>query len=106
MSFSPITGSMNTAIHTTSQGLRHGQVLVPVAGEHIPAYYVAPADKERPPVILVIQEIFGLHEHIQDVCRRFAHAGYFAVAVELYHRQGDPNACADVASLVRDIVAR
>lgn len=106
MGFSPITGSADTAIHTDAQGLRHGLVALPVADGQLPAYYAAPADRERPRVILVVQEIFGIHEHIQDICRRFARAGYFAVAPDLYHRQGDPAACADIQAVLRDIVLR
>src|SRR3546814_20220146 len=89
MSFSPITGKAETAVHTSADGLRHGLVQMPTFDGAIPAYFARPADLKHPPIILVIQEIFGLHEHIRDVCRRFAHQGYMAVGVELYQRQGD-----------------
>jgi len=106
MSFSPITGAAATTIHTPVQGLDQGLVEMPTFDGTINAYFAAPSGQTHAPVILVIQEIFGLHEHIQDVCRRFAHAGYFAVAVELYQRQGDAGAYSDIPALVREIVAQ
>jgi len=106
MSFSRITGLAASAVHTDTSGLREGQVQMPTFDGTIPAYYAAPADVPAPPVVLVIQEIFGLHEHIRDVCRRYARAGYLAVAVELYQRQGDASQYTDTAALIRDIVAK
>jgi carboxymethylenebutenolidase len=106
MSFSPITGSADTTLHTSPEGLRHGLVDMPTFDATIPAYYAAPAEQENPPVVLVIQEIFGLHEHIKDVCRRLARQGYMAVAVELYQRQGDAGQYDDTAKLIRDIVSK
>lgn len=106
MSFSPITGKAGTAIHTDVEGLRHGLVDIPVSDETIQAYYAAPADSERPAVVLVVQEIFGLHDHIKDVCRRLAQEGYMAVAVDLYQRQGDAAAYSDMQALIKDIVAK
>lgn len=106
MSFSPITGSTGTTLHTSVEGLRHGLVDMPTFDGTIPAYFAAPADIEHPPVILVIQEIFGLHEHIQDVCRRFARQGYMAVAVELYQRQGDASSYTEMPRLISDIVSK
>lgn len=106
MSFSPITGSAETTVHTSAQGLRHGQVDMPTFDGTIPAYFAAPANVAHPALILVVQEIFGLHEHIRDVCRRFAHHGYMAVAVELYQRQGDAASYTDMSLLIKDIVSK
>lgn len=106
MAYSKITGSGDTAIQTTTDGLRHGMVEVPVNDGAMSAYHAAPADADHPPLILVIQEVFGLHEHIQDVCRRFAHEGYMALGLELYQRQGDAGQYTDIAELIRDLVAR
>lgn len=106
MSFSKITGSGDTTLQTSAQGLRHGMADVPVNDGVMSAYYAAPADAERPPLILVIQEIFGLHEHIKDVCRRLAHEGYMALGLELYQRQGDASQYSDIGELLRDIVAK
>jgi carboxymethylenebutenolidase len=76
-------------ITTDTKGLEAGEVKIPVGDEQIPAYRAMP-DKGGPfPVVLVVQEIFGVHEHIKDLCRRLAKAGYLAVAPELYARQGD-----------------
>ena len=77
-----------TVIHTDSEGLEAGQVSIPAADRDIPAYRAMPAQTGTFPVILVVQEIFGVHEHIRDVCRRLAKQGYMAIAPELYVRQG------------------
>jgi len=106
MSYSKITGSNDSTIHTSAEGLRHGMEEVQVRDGVMSAYFAAPAAAERPPLILVIQEIFGLHEHIKDVCRRLAHEGYMAVGLELYQRQGDAGQYTDMAELVSDIVAK
>ncbi len=93
-----------TQIKTDSAGLVVGEVSVPVGNEKIPAYRAAPAGKANAPVVLVISEIFGVHEHIADVARRFAKAGYFAVAPELFSRQGDPGSYGEIAKLMSDII--
>lgn len=76
-------------ITTSSEGLTAGEVKIPVGDMEIPAYRAMPAKGGPFPVALVVQEIFGVHEHIKDVCRRFAKLGYMAIAPELYARQGD-----------------
>ncbi len=76
-------------ISTSSEGLTAGDVKIPVGDTTIPGYRAMPAKGGPFPVVLVVQEIFGVHEHIKDLCRRFAKLGYFAVAPELYFRQGD-----------------
>ncbi|HCP79319.1 MAG: carboxymethylenebutenolidase [Pusillimonas sp.] len=106
MSFSPITGAAPTVIHTPTEGLAHGAFKMPTFDGEISAYYAAPADQKNAPVLLVVQEVFGLHEHIQDVCRRFAKEGYFAVAVELYERQGDASKYSDIPTLIQEIVSK
>jgi carboxymethylenebutenolidase len=76
-------------ITTGSEGLTAGEVKIPVKDGEIPAYRAMPATGGPFPVALVVQEIFGVHEHIKDVCRRFAKLGYLAIAPEMYARQGD-----------------
>jgi carboxymethylenebutenolidase len=76
-------------ILTDTAGLEAGMIAVPVGTETIPAYRAVPRSGRNRPLILVVQEIFGVHEHIKDVCRRLAKLGYCAIAPELYHRQGD-----------------
>jgi len=98
--------SAQTAIVTPADGLLAGDVSVPVADGVVAAYRAQPADVARPPVILVVQEIFGVHEHIRDVCRRLARLGYLAIAPELYARQGDPRGYASIPDLMQEIVAR
>jgi carboxymethylenebutenolidase len=93
-------------ITTSSAGLKAGFIDVPVAGESLPAFYAMPDALGRFPVVLVIQEIFGVHEHIQDVCRRFAQAGFLAIAPQLYWRQGDPTAEPDVPAIIQNIVSK
>ena len=94
----------STVITTDATGLTAGEVKIPVADGTIPAYRAAPAGATNAPTILVVQEIFGVHEHIKDVCRRFAKLGYLAIAPELYARQGDPSGYTDNAKLFADIV--
>ena len=76
-------------IHTDSEGLTAGEVKIPVSDGTIPGYRAMPASGGPFPTILVVHEIFGVHEHIQDLCRRLAKAGYFAVAPALFAREGD-----------------
>ena len=86
-----------TAIKTPADGLTAGETSFEVNGFKVPAYYAAPAGKKNLPVILVIQEIFGVHEYIADTARRFAKAGYLAIAPELFARQGDPSQYGEMA---------
>jgi carboxymethylenebutenolidase len=93
-------------ITTDAEGLTAGEVKIPAAGGEMPAYRGMP-DKGGPfPVVLVVEEIFGVHEHIKDVCRRFAKRGYLAVAPELFARQGDPTKIEDARKIITDIVAK
>jgi carboxymethylenebutenolidase len=95
-----------TAIKTSSEGLTAGEVMMDVAGFKVPAYVARPAGKTNLPVVLVIQEIFGVHEYIADTARRFAKAGYLAIAPELFARQGDPTKYNVMADLQREIVTK
>lgn len=79
-----------TQIHTDDKGLTAGEVFIPVADGQVPAYRAMPDKKGKKfPVVMVVHEIFGVHEYIQDVCRRFAKLGYLAIAPALYARQGE-----------------
>jgi len=89
-----------TQIHTGSEGLTAGEVKIRVADGDIPAYRALPAHGTKLPTVLVVQEIFGVHEHIKDLCRRFAKAGYLAVAPELYARQGDVSKLTNIDDIV------
>ncbi|MBE9609291.1 dienelactone hydrolase family protein [Chitinilyticum piscinae] len=96
-----------TTIVTPAAGLQTGFSEIPVADGSIPAFHAAPLESAAPlPVILVIQEIFGVHEHIQDLCRRLAGCGYLAIAPELFFREGNPRQYSDIAELIRTIVSR
>jgi carboxymethylenebutenolidase len=95
-----------SVIKTDTTGLDVSEVRIPVGVELLPAYVAKPAGKSGLPVILVIQEVFGVHEHIADICRRFAKLGYLAIAPELYFRQGDPKAYTDIGKLVSEIVSK
>lgn len=95
-----------TAIITDTNGLTAGEVKIPVAGVDIPAYRAMPANVRNAPVILVVQEIFGVHEYIKDVCRRLAKAGYMAIAPELFARQGDPSGYTEIPKLFSEIVSK
>ena len=76
-------------ITTDVKGLTAGEVKIKVADGEMPAYRAMPTGGKNLPTVLVVQEIFGVHEHIKDVCRRLAKEGYIAIAPELYARQGD-----------------
>jgi carboxymethylenebutenolidase len=93
-------------IITDSNGLLAGEVKIPVSDGEIPAYRAMP-DKAGPfPTVIVIHEIFGVHEHIRDLCRRLAKLGYFAVAPALYARQGDPSTLSDIPTIIGTVVAK
>jgi len=93
-------------IHTDATGLEAGEVKIPVADGSIPAYRAMP-DKGGPfPTVLVVQEVFGVHEHIKDIVRRLAKLGYYAIAPELYARQGNPAEIKDPKELMTKIVAK
>lgn len=92
-------------ITTNAKGLVAGAVKIPVKDGEIPAYRAAPATGENFPIVLVIQEIFGVHEHIQDITRRFAKLGYLAIAPELFVRQGDVSKLSSIDQ-IRPIVAK
>ncbi|HEX8288760.1 MAG TPA: dienelactone hydrolase family protein [Pyrinomonadaceae bacterium] len=96
-----------TKITTDANGLIAGEVKIPVAGGEIPAYRAMPDAKNKKfPVVLVIHEIFGVHEWIQDVCRRFAKLGYMAIAPSLYARQGDVTQMKNFQEIIRNVVAK
>ncbi len=95
-----------TAIKTSSDGLKTGETMFEVNGFKVPAFYAAPAGKTDLPVILVIQEIFGVHEYIADTARRFAKAGYLAIAPDLYARQGDASKYGEMAKLMAEVVSK
>jgi carboxymethylenebutenolidase len=88
-------------ITTDTNGLEAGEVKIPVKDGDVPAYRALPADGKNLPVILVVQEIFGVHEHIKDICRRLAKLGYFAVAPEMYARQGDVSKLTDFQEILK-----
>jgi carboxymethylenebutenolidase len=94
-------------IQTDAAGLNAGDIRIPTTGRfQMPGYQARPAEGSRLPTVLVVHEIFGVHEHIRDVCRRFAKLGYFAVAPDLFARYGNAAAVADMNTLIRAIVSR
>jgi len=95
-------------IKTDTAGLTAGTVTLTltVDGQTVPVYRAQPEGKTNLPVVLVISEIFGVHEHIADVARRFAKLGYLALAPDLFVRQGDPQKSASIADLQRDIISK
>ena len=95
-----------TAIKTSSEGLTAGEFVVEVNGFKVRSYRAAPAGKTNLPVVLVVQEIFGVHEYIADTCRRFAKMGYMAIATELFDRQGDPTKYNAVPDLIKEVVSK
>lgn len=94
----------STAIATDDKGLLAGEVKVQTMTGAVPAYRAAPDRNGKHPVVLVVQEIFGVHEHIKDVCRRLAKLGYFAIAVDHYYRQGDVSKMTDNQEIFAKVV--
>ena len=101
---SPIV--VSAAIKTPADGLVTGEVQVTVGDEQIPVYRAAPAGRSGLPVVLVLSEIFGVHDYIADTARRLARAGYLALAPELFVRQGDPQSYGELARLMVEIISR
>ncbi|MET4578926.1 dienelactone hydrolase family protein [Ottowia thiooxydans] len=95
-----------TAIKTSADGLESGEVMIDVAGFKMPAYRARPAGKANLPVVLVLSEIFGVHEYIADTARRFAKAGYLAIAPELFVRQGDAQSYGEMAKLMSEVISK
>lgn len=93
-------------IHTDSDGLEAGEISIKSGDTQVPAYRAQPKGKKHLPVILVVHEIFGVHEHIADVCRRFAKQGYLAIAPNLYVRQGDPTRFQSMQQLNDELVSK
>ncbi|MGJ5672082.1 MAG: dienelactone hydrolase family protein [Nostochopsis sp.] len=99
----PVTAQ---TIKTSPTGLVAGEVKIPVADGNIPAYRAIPAAGTNFPVVMVVQEIFGVHEYIQDICRRFAKLGYLAIAPELYARQGDVSKLTNIQDIITKVVSK
>jgi carboxymethylenebutenolidase len=95
-----------TAIRTDDAGLLAGEVKVPVKDGQMVAYRAQPQGAKKAPVVLVISEIFGVHDYIKDTCRRLAKLGYCAVAPELFARQGDPRSIESIPEIQAKITSR
>ena len=94
------------AIHTDTQGLDAGETRIPTSDGKLPAYFAKPARKGTFPVVLVNEEIFGVHEYIKDVCRRLAKVGYLAIATEYYARIGDLSKMTDARQIFNDVILK
>jgi carboxymethylenebutenolidase len=99
----PVTAQ---TIRTDSAGLTVGEVTIQVGNFNMPAYRAMPEGKSNLPTVLVISEIFGVHEHIADVARRFAKQGYLAIAPELFVRQGDAQSYGEIAKLIAEVISK
>ncbi|PFH10607.1 carboxymethylenebutenolidase [Collimonas sp. PA-H2] len=95
-----------TVIKTDSAGLTAGALEIQINGLSVPIYRAQPEGKTNLPVVLVISEIFGVHEHIADIARRFAKLGYLAIAPDLFKRQGDPAAFATIPELYKNVISK
>lgn len=93
-------------ITTDTRGITAGEIKIPVSDGEIPGYRAMPAKGSNHPTVLVVQEIFGVHEHIKDVCRRMAKGGYMAVAPEMYSRQGDVSGMEDIQKIISEVVSK
>jgi carboxymethylenebutenolidase len=99
----PVTAQ---AIKTDSAGLTTGEVTIMVGDFKMPAYRAMPAGRSNLPVVLVVSEIFGVHEYIADVARRFAKRGYLAIAPEMFVRQGDAQSYGEIAKLIAEVISK
>ncbi len=98
---------VSTAVHASEESILTGETSIPTQGDNMPAWHARPQKADGPlPVVIVVQEIFGVHEHIRDICRRLAQEGYLAIAPELYFRQGDPNDYSDIPTLFKELVSK
>lgn len=106
--FAPAASPLaSTTVHTPDDAIIAGFTSIPSQGEDMPAYQARPKQNDAPlPVVIVVQEIFGVHEHIRDICRRLALEGYLAIAPELYFREGDPNDYSDIPTLFSNLVSK
>src|ERR1035437_9032562 len=95
-----------TVIKTDAAGLTAGEVFITVNGQKVPVYRAQPEGKRNLPIVLVVSEIFGVHEHIADVARRFAKLGYLALAPELFVRQGDPASYGTIGEAMKEVIAK
>lgn len=93
-------------IHTDAEGIEAGEVAIPAGDGPMPAYRAMPKGEGPFPVILVVEEIFGVHDYIKDICRRLAKAGYCAVAPELYARQGDLSKMTDAKQIIAEVISK
>jgi carboxymethylenebutenolidase len=96
----------DSLVMTPAIELRDGEVQISTATGKLPAYRAMPARPGPHPIVLVVHEIFGVHEHIRDVARRLAHLGYFAIVPDLYFRQGDPSQASSMAELREKIYSK
>src|SRR5271170_690887 len=104
MAVTPVSAA---TITTDTKDLTAGEVKIPTTEGQIPAYRACPSKGRKPyPVVLVVQEIFGVHEHIRDICRRFAKAGYCAIAPELYAREGDVSKIQNAQEIISQVVSK
>lgn len=95
-----------TVITTDASGLDAGEIKIKTRDGEIPGYRAMPTSGGPFPVILVVQEIFGVHEHIKDLCRRLAKLGYFAISAELYARQGDVSKLSAIDEIIKTVVSK
>jgi len=104
---SAVTPVAETTIQTPDNAIHAGETTIPTQGDNMPAWHARPKEVSGPlPVVIVIQEIFGVHDHIRDICRRLALEGYLAVAPELYFRQGDASEYTDIQALLSNLVSK
>ena len=106
LSVAPSGALLAQTITTPTTGLRTGDVMIPTNNGSIPGYFAAPASGTGVATVLVVQEIWGVHEYIKDVCRRFAREGWYAIAPELYFRHGDPQKYPSTAQIVQELVPK
>lgn len=97
---------LSQAITTSSEGLETGRVFVDVGDDDMFAYMAKPKGKANCPVIIVVPEIFGVHAYLEDVCKRYAHQGFYAISPEIFFRHAEPGQYATVASILKHVISK
>ncbi len=93
-------------IHTTGEGLDAGFITLKNDHTEVRAYHAQKKSNQKLPIVVVVSEIFGVHEHIGDICRRLAHAGYLAIAPEIFTRWGDPKIMPNIQDIMSQVISK
>lgn len=95
-----------SVIETDLEGIEASEIKIKSGNIEIPAYQAMPKEKKNLTPLIICHEIFGVHEHIRDVCRRFAKLGYYAISPYLYARHGEVANIKDIPTIISEVVSK